>query len=217
MALSSLIVGDVLAPPVLGSEKPATVTAQAAHPQAVTSSPVVATRAPTPTAAPTLSEPKTVMASQRPGSTTDSEALRSFRLYWGDIVRVSAAAVKAHDAAGEDLRTGHLVRASGELKSCQDTASGIVTYSSDLPLDIQHGSDLELVAAIKKVGDGLWHGCKSARSYLETNAASDFNEAKTRFSDVVDGIVQAEILARSRYQRMGGNPDTLPSFKTALQ
>lgn len=175
--------------------------------------------APSPTAAPISTAPATPNRSPRakPIATPPPEALRNFGLYWGDIVRVSAAALKAHDRAGEDLRTGNVAKAADELKYCQDTASGIAGYSSDLQLGVEDGSDLEFLAAIKKVGDGLQFGCQSARSYLDTNAASDFDGAKARFADVVDGIVQAETLARAKYQRLGGNPDSLLSFKTALR
>ncbi len=149
-------------------------------------------------------------------ATARPEALH-FRMYWRDVVRVSAAALKAHDRAGEDLRTGNTAHASVELKDCQDIANGIVPYAADLQVGVDNGSDFELLAAIKKVGDGLRYGCKSARSYLETNATSDFEDAKTRFADVVDGIFQSESLARSKYQRLGGKPDSLASFKTAVR
>ncbi len=146
-----------------------------------------------------------------------AELLRMFSSSWRDVVRVSAAALKEHDSAGEDLRAGNVPRAAGELANCEDIASRVVSYSSGLQGGLDNGSDLEFLAAIKRIGDGLHDGCRSARSYLETNAASDFDDAKARFDEVVEAIVRAESLARAKYQRMGGNPDRLASFKTALR
>lgn|GEM_PF-3320418 len=207
--LGIAIVTDVIAGAALDREPPA---------MAAASTPP-ATRPPTasPTLTPTAPPTPTRTPETRAVASPPAETLRNFSVYWGDIVRVSAAALKAHDRAGEDLRIGNIERAAGELKYCQETASGIASYSSYLQISIDNGSDLEFLAAIKKVGDGLQYGCKSARSYLETNAASDFEDAKSRFADVVDGIVQAETLARAKYQRLGGNPDSLLSFKTALR
>ena len=89
--------------------------------------------------------------------------------------------------------------------------------SAGLQGGLDDGSDLELLADVKRIGDGLRDGCRSARSYLESGAPSDFDDAKARFTDVVDAIVRAESLARAKYRRMGGNPDSLASFKTALR
>jgi hypothetical protein len=196
VALSTLIVSEVIGAAVLDARETARATPQVSHPELVA-------------AALPASAPRT--------ADNDTEALRSFRRYWADIVRVSASALKAHDRAGEDLRTGHAAPAAEELRYCQEVASGIASYPSGLALDIDNGSDLELSAAVRKLGDGLVNGCKSARAYLSTNVAADFSEAKTRFNDVVDAIVQSESLARQKYQRLGGNPDALSSFKTALR
>ena len=199
--LGIAIVTDVIAGGVLDRGAPAVAAAPSPQATSIPAAPRTPNRTP----------------EAKPIATPGPEALRNFGLYWGDIVRVSAAALKAHDRAGEDLRTGNVAKAVDELTYCQDTASSIGGFSSDLQLSIDNGSDLEFLAAIKKVGDGLQFGCKSARSYLDTNAASDFDSAKARFADVVDGIVQAETLARAKYQRLGGNPDSLLSFKTALR
>lgn len=187
--LSLLIVSEVVGAAVLDASAPAGATSQAAAPRALA----------------------TVVA------TPPAEWLRTFSLSWRDVVRVSAAALKEHDRAGEDLRTGNVARATGELASCEDIASRVASYSSGLQVGLDSGSDLELLAAIKRIGDGLHDGCKSARTYLQTNATSDFDDARTRFADVVDAIVRSESLARAKYQRMGGNPDGLASFKTALR
>jgi hypothetical protein len=160
----------------------------------------------------------TATPSPAPSSrTADAQTLRTFRTYWAEIVRVSALALKAHDTAGEYLRRDDAARATVQLKKCQDTAPAIVSGSLRLPLDSANGSDSELMMAIKKVGDGLAYGCKSAQSYLNTNAPSDFTEAKAHFADVAEGIFQSESLARSKYQRLGGNPDSLVSFRFALR
>jgi hypothetical protein len=235
-ALSVLIVADVI---VAGarSETPALVTARAGHPPAASPSPPAATptpaatRGPTPTPAPTQTpEPQpTASATAKPtpepkatetppaAPKPDPIALENFSSAWADIVRISVSALKAHDLAGEYLRKENIPQASRELKNCQDKASGIVSHSFNLRLDPQNVADRDFLIAINKVGDGLESVCKSARSYLETKSTSDFEDAKTHFANVVDGIVQAESLARSRYQRLGGNPDTLVSFKTALR
>lgn len=185
--LSALIIAEVIGAAVLELGMPATVTAQPARPR--------------------------VVASPSPGT----KASETFATSWTTIVRVSASAFRAHDAAGEYLQKGNDVDAAAELKNCQVTASAIVTDSLALPLDIKNRTDAELLAAVKKIGEGLTNGCKSARSYLDTNAPSDFTAAQTHFSDVVDGLVQSESLARSKYQSLGGDPDTLLSFKTALR
>jgi hypothetical protein len=225
-ALSALIIADVV---VAGarSEKPAMVTAQSTHPAPAGTSAPAATPAPTPSPTPTPApaasptakptpEPKATAAPSAV-PTTHPEVLQDFSIAWGEIVRISVSALKAHDSAGEYLRKENIPQASRELKTCQDRASGIVTHTFNLRLDPQNGSDRDLLIAINKVGDGLENVCKSARSYLETKAPSDFADAKVHFANVVDGIVQAESLARSKYQRLGGNPETLASFKTALR
>lgn len=74
-----------------------------------------------------------------------------------------------------------------------------------------------LSTSIKKVSDGLGNGCKSARSYLDTNAPADFDQAQKHFGDVADGLFRSESLARLKYARLGGNPANLPSFKDALR
>ena len=130
---------------------------------------------------------------------------------------MSVLALKAHDLAGEYLRKENIPQASRQLKNCQETASGIVTHTFNLHLDVQNGSDRAFLVAINKVGDGLENVCKSARSYLQTKSPADFADAKTHFANVVEGIVQAETQARVKYQSLGGNPDTLLSFKTALR
>ncbi|HEV2738042.1 MAG TPA: hypothetical protein VGU66_05635 [Candidatus Elarobacter sp.] len=147
----------------------------------------------------------------------DTKALQEFSTSWATIVRVSASAFRAHDAAGEYLQHGDAVEAAAELKNCQATASGIVTDSRALPLDVKNRADSELLTAVEKIGEGLTNGCKSARSYLDTSAQSDFTAAHAHFSDVVEGLVQAESLARLKFQSLGGDPDTLLSFKTALR
>jgi hypothetical protein len=196
VALSTLIVSEVIGAAVLDAREGAM-----AAPHAAPSALVAA-----------------VLLTSAPSRTdTDTAALRNFRRYWADIVRVSASALKAHDRAGQDLRAGQAAPAAEELRYCQEVASGIAGSPSGLALDIDDGSDLELSAAVKKIGDGLVYGCKSARSYLQTNVAADFTDAKTRFDEVVDAIVQSESLARAKYQRLGGNPDALSSFKTALR
>jgi len=157
------------------------------------------------------------ISSRQAAPAPPAEPLGIFRAAWGDVVRVSAAALKEHDRAGDDLRTGNVSRAGAELANCEDIASHIVSYSSGLEGGLDNGSDLEFLAAVKRIGDGLHDGCRSARAYLANNATSDFDDAKTRFADVVDAIVRAESLARAKYQRMGGNPNELASFKTALR
>ena len=168
-----------------------------------------------PTAKPT-SGPKAPTAPPA-AAKTDPEVLRNFSASWTDVVRISVAALKAHDSAGEYLRNEDVPAAYRELKNCQDSASSIVGQSFNLRLDPQNGSDRALLIAINKVGDGLESVCKSARSYFETKSPSDFADAKTHFANVVDGIFQAEQLARMKYHRLGGNPDALLSFKTALR
>ncbi len=147
----------------------------------------------------------------------DTKASGKFATSWTTIVRTSVSAFRAHDAAGEYLQNGNNVDAAAELGKCQATASAIVTDSFALPLDIKNRTDSELLTAVKKIGEGLTNGCKSARSYLDTNAPSDFTAAQAHFADVVEGLVQSESFARSKYQSLGGNPDTLLSFKTALR
>jgi hypothetical protein len=115
------------------------------------------------------------------------------------------------------LRRENIPQASRELKKCEESASGIVTHTFNLRLDAQSGSDRDFLIAINKVGDGLESVCKSARSYLTTKSPADFADAKTHFANVVEGIVQSETLARLKYQRLGGNPETLLSFRTALR
>ena len=192
-ALSLLIVSEVVGAAVLDASAPADATSQAA--------------------------PRTPIAktAREPAPNPPAELLQTFSSSWRDVVRVSAAALKEHDSAGEDLRTGNVTRAAGELANCGDIASRVGSYSAGLQGGLDDGSDLELLAAVKRIGDGLHDGCKSAGSYLETNAASDFDDAKARFADVVDAIVRAESLARAKYRRMGGNPASLASFKTALR
>jgi len=115
------------------------------------------------------------------------------------------------------LHSGDSAAAAGELKRCQDTASSLVTQFADLPRDPRNHFDLRLLSAIKKVGDGLGYGCKSARSYLDTNNPTDFADSHRYFADVADDIFRSETLARSEYQNLGGDPSTLLSFKTALR
>jgi hypothetical protein len=147
----------------------------------------------------------------------DPEVLLTFSASWTDIVRTSVSALKAHDSAGEYLRSENIPAAARELKNCQTSAGEIVGHSFNLRLDPQVGADRNLLVAINKIGDGLENVCKSARSYLDTKSPSDFADAKTHFANVVDGIFQAESLARVKYRSLGGNPDTLLSFKTALR
>jgi hypothetical protein len=239
-ALSALIVADVLLVPNRPGPS-AMVAAQSVHPAATaspqrTATPVPAatpTPTPTPTTTPTPTprtpapapsvsatpqptpQPKTAAPPAPP--TANPEVLRDFSTAWADIVHISVAALKAHDSAGEYLRRENIPAASRELKSCQDRASGIVGRSFNMRLDPQRSADRDFLIAINKVGDGLESVCKSARSYLDTHSPSDFADAKTHFANVVDGIFQAEQHARSKYQSLGGNPDTLLSFKTALQ
>jgi hypothetical protein len=149
-------------------------------------------------------------------ATPTPEAQR-FEKSWSDVVRVTIAAIRAHDTAGEYLRAGNDAAAAGELKTCEDAASGIVSASAGLSLGTARRSDSELAAALKKVGDGLEFGCKSARAYLTTNDPVDFADSHTRFDDVADQLFRAESLVRAKYQRLGGNPDDLISFKTALR
>jgi hypothetical protein len=156
-------------------------------------------------------------ASPKSAATPPAELLQPFSAAWRDVVGVSAAALKEHDRAGEDLRTGHVARATGELANCEDIAGRVVSLSPGLQGGLDDGSDLEFLAAVKRIGDGLHDGCRSARSYLDTNAVSDFDDAKARFADVVEAIVRAETLARAKYRRIGGNPDSLASFETALR
>ncbi len=200
-ALSGMIIADTIIAP-LRSDNPAMVTAQATQPKAVVTRAPAATPAPAPTQAVVK---------------TDTGALRNFSTSWAEVVRVSVAALKAHDAAGEYLQNENIPDASRELKNCQASASGIVSSSFHLRLDTENGSDRALLTAIKKVGDGLGSVCRSAQHYLATNSPSDFSDAKTHFANAVDGIFQAESLARSKYQRLGGDPDTLLSFRTALR
>jgi hypothetical protein len=240
-ALSALIVADVLLVPNRPGPS-AMVAAQSVHPAATASPQRTAapaptgTPVPTPTPTPTPTPPArtpaptpNVPATQQPTPqpkttapppappTANPEVLHDFSTAWADIVHVSVAALKAHDSAGEYLRTENIPAASRELKSCQDRASGIVGRSFNMRLDPQRGADRDFLIAINKVGDGLESVCKSARSYLDTHSPSDFADAKTHFANVVDGIFQAEQHARSKYQSLGGNPDTLLSFKTALR
>ena len=147
---------------------------------------------------------------------TDPEALRNFGEGWARTVRITVAALKAHDTAGEDLRNENMAAATRELKHCQDGAGGIVSSSFNLRLDTTNGSDRQLLAAIQKIGNGLGRVCQSARSYLETKSAADFSDAEKHFDDVVAGIFQAQQLARLKYQSLGGDPDTLLNFKAAL-
>ena len=230
-ALSALIIADVLlaAPNRPGSS--AMVAAQSvqpaisASPRPAATPPPVASATPAPTPAPTPNAPATEKSTPRPRATAtppppptaNPEVLHDFSAAWADIVHTSVAALKAHDSAGEYLRSENIPAASRELKSCEDRASGIVGRSFNMRLDPQRGADRDFLIAINKVGDGLESVCKSARSYLATHSPSDFADAKTHFANVVDGIFQAEQHARSKYQSLGGNPDTLLSFKTALR
>ena len=224
-ALSALIVADVL---LAAPNRPGTsamVAAQSVQP-AISASPrpaatptpaPAATPAPTPAPTPKPTPQPRATAPPPPPPTANPEVLHDFSTAWADIVRTSVAALKAHDSAGEYLRRENIPAASRELKSCQDRASGIVGRSFNMRLDPQRGADRDFLIAINKVGDGLESVCKSARSYLDTHSPSDFADAKTHFANVVDGIFQAEQHARSKYQSLGGNPDTLLSFKTALR
>ena len=202
-ALSVMIIADTIVAP-LRSDNSAMVTAQAMQPKAV------ATRVPAATPVPAPAPAQTVVK-------TDTEAVRNFSASWAEVVRVSVAALKAHDSAGEYLRNENIPDASRELKNCEASASGIVSSSFNLRLDTENSSDRALLTAIKKVGNGLGSVCRSAEHYLDTKSPSDFSDAKTHFADAVDGIFQAESLARSKYQRLGGDPDMLFSFKTALR
>ena len=229
-ALSALVVADVL---LAAPNRPVTsamVAAQSVHPATTATPPPAATptparaATPTPTAAPTPTPTAAPTATPTPArtpapaaATANPEVLRDFSVAWADIVRTSVAALKAHDAAGEHLRSENIPAASRELKSCQDRASGIVGRSFNMRLDPQNSGDRDFLIAINKVGDGLESVCKAARTYLGTRSPVDFADAKTHFSNVVDGIFQAEQLARVKYQHLGGDPDTLLSFKTALQ
>ncbi len=205
VALSAVIIGDVIALPALDRGGPATVAAQPK---------LVATPSPRP-AATTTATPRPTPAPRLPAA--NAAALERFEKSWSGIVHISVSAIRAHDAAGEYLRGGDTTAAAGELKSCQDTASAIVTESVKLPLETVHHSDSNLLASIKKVGDGLGYGCKSARAYLDTGNPTDFANSRSRFAHVADEIVRSESLARMIYLRLGGNADDLLSFKTALR
>ncbi len=115
------------------------------------------------------------------------------------------------------MRGGDTATAAGELKACQESASEIVSESVKLPLETARHSDSNLLGAIKKVGDGLGYGCKSARAYLDTGNPADFADSRSRFAHVADEIVRSESLARVIHLRLGGNPDDLLSFKAALR
>lgn len=234
-AKSGTAIARAVPPPVAMTSAPHTSPPTPARTPIATPAPTPTvtpppTPSPTPTPVPSPSPSPTVSVSEKPAPartatpwpapssrTADAQTLRTFRTYWAEIVRVSALALKAHDTAGEYLRRDDAAHATVQLKKCQDTAPAIVSGSLRLPLDSANGSDSELMMAIKKVGDGLAYGCKSAQSYLNTNAPSDFTEAKAHFADVAEGIFQSESLARSKYQRMGGNPDSLVSFRFALR
>jgi hypothetical protein len=203
-ALSLLIVSEVIGAALLDASAPAGATSQSARPAPIPLAASTGDSAPPPQA--------TRMTAMAP-----AHLVRTFSAAWADVVRVSAAALKEHDKAGEDLRTGDVSRAAGELADCAEIASRVPSYAAGLQGGLDNGSDLELLAATKRIGDGLHGGCTSARAYIETSAPSDFDDAKTRFADVVEAIVRAESLARAKYQRMGGNPDNLASFKTALR
>jgi hypothetical protein len=205
IALSAVIIGDVIAVPALDRGRPATVAAQPKLLATPTLQPAATTTA-TPRPTPTPSAPK-----------ANAAALERFEKSWSGVVRISVSAIRAHDAAGEYLSGGDTTAAAGELKSCQDIASGIASESVKLPLETVRHSDSNLLAAIKKVGDGLGYGCKSARAYLDTGNPADFADSRTRFAHVADEIVRSESLARVIYLRLGGNPDDLFSFKTALR
>jgi glucose/arabinose dehydrogenase len=200
VALSVLIVSEVIGAGLLEAGRPATMAAQAA----------AAKVGPTRTATPGPATPAAA-------PTADAEVLQSFSMAWSDVVRVTAAALKAHDSAGESLSHENIPAASHELENCEGSAAAIGAHAYPLRLDPQIVSDRDLLIAITNVGDDLQSVCRSARSYLDTRSAADFADAKTHFAKVVDGMFQAESLARQKYQRLGGNPDALLSFKTALR
>lgn len=243
-AASLVIVGYVGAPAVLDRGQPAMVTAQAVRPTASGTStgrptripaptptptatatasptpPTTATPMPTATPAPAATAATTATPTATPAlanSNTDTKTMQSFRAHWTDVVRVSVSAIRAHDAAGEYLRSGDVAAATGELKRCQDAASSLVSQSVDLPRTTEHHFDMKLLTAIKKMGDGLGYGCKAARTYLDTNNPSDFADSHRYFDGVADEIFRSETLARSEYRQLGGNPESLLSFKTALR
>ena len=194
VALSAVIIGDVVAAAAFDRGRAATGAAQ-----------------------PGLAAPAFLPASTPLAPKANAAALERFEKSWADVVRISVSAIQAHDSAGEYLRGGDPAAAAGELKKCEDTASGIVSESVKLPLDTGRHSDANLLAAIKKVGDGLEHGCKSARAYLDTSNPADFADSHTQFARIADEIVLSEALARVIYLRLGGNPDNLLSFTTALR
>lgn len=239
-AASLVIIGYVGAPAVLGREQPATVTAQASRPTPSATSTAepariptpaptpTATASPTPTATATAAPTTTATPMPAPATTatpaparanrkTDTKAMQAFRTHWTDVVRVSVSAIQAHDAAGEYLRSGDAAAAAGELQRCQDTASSLVSQSVDLPRNTDTHFDMKLLTAIKKAGDGLGYGCKAARSYLDTNNPSDFADSHRYFDGVAEEIFRLETLARSEYQKLGGDPRSLLSFTTALR
>ncbi len=225
LTLSVLIIADVIVAAVIDPGTSTAETLLAAHPAMVATSTAAATVTPVPTSAPTPTasptqrrtpEPKATSTSTPLRGKTDAAARRAFRTYWSDVVQVSVSALRSHDAAGSSLRSGDVVAASVELKKCQDIASSIARYSFSRSVDTGNASDREVLTAVKRVGDGLESECKSARAYLDTNDSSDFDATQARFSEVVDGLFQAEALARSKYERLGGNPGDLRSFKNSL-
>jgi len=196
------------------SEKPSKVahaTRRADTPTPVDTpkaTPATPTRTPRPTPVPTPSPvPKNI----------DYANLAKFRENWTDIVRRTAVAVKAHDAARKYLLAGDAIDGSIELKKCEDAASGINDDAYSLPVQSSEDADSALLESVRKIGDGLGYGCKALRKFVDTNAPSDAADAKTQFAEVMHGIYESEIRAQEKYASMGGNPRSLLDFKTAVR
>lgn len=166
---------------------------------------------------PTPSPRSTRSTSPAPSaSRSDSADLQKFRSDWKDIVERTAYSAREMDKVRSDLARGDTVDASGELKNCQDEASGIKDDAYDLPLDLNNDSDNELLQSLAAIGDGFGYGCKSFRAYLDTNAPSDASDAKAYFGKANDAIEDATLLVMSKYVGMGGRYQDLPDFKSAM-
>jgi len=182
--------------------------AQKAQPQVAKVQKTTLPRAAVPTA-PQRSAP-VASATPSPPSQDRSDEEAKVRETWQKIMERIVAAERAMHAAQKYVANGNLIDASAAFKECQDAASGIKIDSGGLPSAI----DIEINANIYKVGDGLGYGCKSLRSYLDTNAPSDAANAKSQLNGVPEALDVATHMLRAEYVKMGGNPQDIESLKS---